>query len=545
MIDPGPLLLPYRKPTDAAQQKPRVGIVLGGPQPPAWTATLLAWLRSVRWLDVRPYLLSKESHPAAPSWLAERLYARCRKKFDPFRAVDLAEGDRASGLPGDGGETESLSFPARHMLEAEGLDLLVWLPETARPAGSCDGLARYGALSVQLGEPSVEPPYWSEVLRGESVSTATLWWHESSFERSRRLRLAELSTVRSVTFIQNAKESLTAVCRMIAGTAAELAADPQAWLARGRQIPEQAMPPAARRAYPSNVATARFLARQAVRSANVRMEERGRTMRWFTALRRQPALHYANLGRFSAEGLEEILIPAGSQMADPFVVEADGATWLFFEEVPAGSDKGRLSCMEIGAGAGNSSKPFVVMERNHHLSYPCVVRHGGDFFLIPESARGRSVQLFRATRFPVEWRMAPTLLEGLAATDTTPYFDGERWYFFTTTTQPFLETFLFVSERLDGPWRLHPASAISSSVRSCRSAGHLFRQGGRLLRPVQDCSVRYGYAMTVNEVTRLTQTEFEERGVDRILPNWSRGLLATHTLNSAGGIEVVDGLRYQ
>ena len=533
MIDSGPLLVAYRRPKEPERKDFTVGVVLGSRRPPRWTATLLEWMRSVPWLDVRPFVPA-ERETAAPPWLAARLYAKSQEEFDPFREIGPGED---SGI--------TVAADAAQGWAEDGWNLLVWLSEEERPDTPCAEMARYGVLSVQLGEGSVEPPYWGEAMRGDTVSTATLWWHESSFSRGRRLRVAEVKTEMGLKFTVNARECLTAVCRMIAGEAADLAADTGRWLARSRGIREEDVPSPARRAWPSNRAAVSFLLRQAGRSALNRLQGRGRPMRWFTSLRRRPGAHYAALGRFDREGFEEVPIPRGSEMADPFVVEAAGKTWLFYEEVPAGARRGRLSCLEIGTERGQFSQPFVVMQQDYHLSYPCVFEHGGEYFMIPESAGGRTVQLYRARRFPEEWVKEGTLLEGVEVTDTTPFFDGERWYFFTTTRQPFLETFLFVSDRLDGAWRLHPASPVSSSVRSCRSAGRLFRQGGRLLRPTQDCSVRYGYAMTINEVTRLTACEFEERAVDRILPDWSSGLLGTHTLNSSGGIEVIDGLRYQ
>jgi hypothetical protein len=50
--------------------------------------------------------------------------------------------------------------------------------------------------------------------------------------------------------------------------------------------------------------------------------------------------------------------------------------------------------------------------------------------------------------------------------------------------------------------------------------------------------------MTLNEITRLTTTEFEERPFSYIGPQWRRGLLGTHTINSIGPLEVIDGLRF-
>jgi hypothetical protein len=109
---------------------------------------------------------------------------------------------------------------------------------------------------------------------------------------------------------------------------------------------------------------------------------------------------------------------------------------------------------------------------------------------LPETSAAGTVELYRATRFPFEFKPATILMDGVPLVDTTPFLLEGIWYFFTTTTQPFMETFLFWSETLDGRWRMHPRSPISSSVFSCRSAGHLFYSKGRLLRPTQDCSVR-------------------------------------------------------
>jgi hypothetical protein len=106
-----------------------------------------------------------------------------------------------------------------------------------------------------------------------------------------------------------------------------------------------------------------------------------------------------------------------------------------------------------------------------------------------------------------------------------------------------METLLFSAERLEGPWNLHPKNPISTSVSSCRSAGQLFWKEGRLYRPTQDCSVRYGYAIAVYEVTRLTKDEFEERPVGRVTPSWSPGLLGNHTWNESSRFQAVDELR--
>jgi hypothetical protein len=248
-------------------------------------------------------------------------------------------------------------------------------------------------------------------------------------------------------------------------------------------------------------------------------------------------------------GFKEIPMPKGVDfMADPFPWEDGGKQYLLFEEFPAGHSHGRNSFVELRPD-GSCSELAIILEKPYNVSYPCIVRSGGDLFMVPETAEAKRVDLYRFRRFPAEVELVSTPLEGAALVDTTPIFVDGRWYFFTTTVVPFhekayMETVLFSGTRLEGPWELHPCNPVSTSVRSSRSAGHLFWRDGRLFRPTQDCSVRYGYAIAINEVTKLTPDEFEERPAGYIPPSWMPALLGTHTWNENSAFQVIDGIRY-
>jgi hypothetical protein len=54
--------------------------------------------------------------------------------------------------------------------------------------------------------------------------------------------------------------------------------------------------------------------------------------------------------------------------------------------------------------------------------------------------------------------------------------------------------------------------------------------------------VRYGWATVINEVERMTTSEYREREVARIEPTWRDDIVATHTLNHAGALTVMDCL---
>lgn len=272
------------------------------------------------------------------------------------------------------------------------------------------------------------------------------------------------------------------------------------------------------------------------RSLYLRLPGTGGAHRWSIAL------HANAPAALPASGWKWTSGFAGHEAADPFLAADQGRLWLFYEDILPPSGHGRLAVMPAFK---DGEAPVVILEKPYHLSYPCVFEHGGQWWMIPESCANATVDLYRARRFPYEWDLVKTLMQGPRLVDTTPFFHEGSWYFFTTEALAgrAYVSLLFVAAALDAPWRLHPASPLTGDAAMARGAGPILRRNGRLIRPVQNCLVRYGYSMTLREIVRLSPTEFEERTVEEILPSWRPGLFGTHTFSPAGAALAVDGLR--
>jgi hypothetical protein len=102
---------------------------------------------------------------------------------------------------------------------------------------------------------------------------------------------------------------------------------------------------------------------------------------------------------------------------------------------------------------------------------------------------------------------------------------------------------LFTADALTGEWRLHPASPVCGDVRMSRSAGPFIRRGNQLIRPTQDCSRWYGYAMRFSEVTRLSENEYADRLIAEFKPVEFGRFGGVHAYDRSGKLEVIDGFK--
>ncbi|HEY6346327.1 MAG TPA: hypothetical protein VIY49_32970 [Bryobacteraceae bacterium] len=304
-------------------------------------------------------------------------------------------------------------------------------------------------------------------------------------------------------------------------------------IARPADPPSKILPPNRK---PDAAARNWFRLKKLIRSLYLCIPGTNPTGRW------NIALHPRAAGAIPRSGWKWTSGFPGHQAADPFLVSYENRLWLFYEDMLPKTGHGRLAVMpalEQGAEAS------VILEKPYHLSYPCVFEHGGDWWMVPESAGNKTVDLYRARRFPYEWEDAKTLIQGPQLKDTTPFLHEGRWYFFTTALLPgrALVSLLFTAEALDAPWRLHPASPLTGDASWARSAGPISQWKGRLVRPVQDCLVKYGYSIKLREILELSPTDLEERPMEEILPSWQPGIRATHTFCPAGGALALDARR--
>jgi hypothetical protein len=186
------------------------------------------------------------------------------------------------------------------------------------------------------------------------------------------------------------------------------------------------------------------------------------------------------------------------------------------------------------------------LSKDYHMSYPFVFKSNDKYFMVPETAENRTIEIYECVNFPYEWKHVMNLMENVIAVDTTLFFFDEQWWLFTGMAEnegafPEVELFLFYSnELLTTDWTPHLLNPIVSDVKKARPAGKIIADKGKIYRPSQDCSIRYGWGFNLNEILHLSETEYLEKDVIAVRPNWDRKIESVHTFSQTGSLTVID-----
>jgi hypothetical protein len=197
-------------------------------------------------------------------------------------------------------------------------------------------------------------------------------------------------------------------------------------------------------------------------------------------------------------------------VADPFMIQANDAWFMFFEVMNAETRKGEIGLATSRDGL-NWEYQQIVLSAPFHLSYPYVFCHGGEYFMIPESYEANSMRLYRADPFPLKWSYVRTLMDG-PWVDSSIFFFDRHWWIFSNPVAPAHQVLeLFYASDLGGSWTRHPKSPlITGNNRIARSAGRVIASGNMPIRFTQECFPSYGTRVRAFEITRLTTSEYGE-----------------------------------
>lgn len=229
--------------------------------------------------------------------------------------------------------------------------------------------------------------------------------------------------------------------------------------------------------------------------------------------------------------------------ADPFILKVtDDEIVVFVEECPIENPKGIICELVIDRKTMCLKERYVLLEKDTHLSYPAIIRHEGKVYVYPENGASDILNIYEYNEAKHSL-INPVCILREAVADATIINQGDV-FFMTATKFPESQKrlFLYKSFSLLGPYKQVGHIPVQESISCSRNGGDYFYAYGRLYRVAQNCSVRYGGALSIMNVDSIERyDEINEFGV---YPEPGRYSLGLHSLNFKEGVCVVDSLGY-
>ena len=243
-------------------------------------------------------------------------------------------------------------------------------------------------------------------------------------------------------------------------------------------------------------------------------------------------------------------------IADPFGLQRADGIHVFVEAFDYRTKHAVIERHELASDLSWRGKT-TVLARPFHLSYPFIIAHGGDTFMVPESHQANEIALYRAhgssgmggTHGSLDhWVRETALLADVPGAEPSLIQYQDRWWMFYTVVGPHArdqrELHVAYADALTGPWQRHALNPVLTDRTGARPGGTPYLgDDGAVVLPVQDCSEAYGGAIRL-----LRFTELDERRV--VFEHTSARLTGAlvsdvyqagfHTLSACGNLSLID-----
>jgi Formyl transferase len=237
---------------------------------------------------------------------------------------------------------------------------------------------------------------------------------------------------------------------------------------------------------------------------------------------------------------------AGSSrdLAEPFVFGKDGQNICFLKEADSSHGKSRIVAYELCPDS--SRRLGVAIEESFDLAFPFVFEHDGEILMCPETSEAGDIRIYRCVEFPLRWKLAKILMNNVSAAGTMLFERQAKWWMLTNI-DPIAAgdhtselSIFYADSPLSENWLPHRLNPIIVDASWARNAG-LFMDGIGAFRVAQrQASDPHGKILSINEIINLTESQYEEKTVSLVTPDFMPSVRGTHHMHSDGKVTVFD-----
>ena len=233
-----------------------------------------------------------------------------------------------------------------------------------------------------------------------------------------------------------------------------------------------------------------------------------------------------------------IKAPKDRWFADPFILDVtDTVIIVLVEEFSYRINRGRLAKLIIDKETFQLKSMKIVLDLNTHLSFPAILRDGTDIYIDPENSASGSSMLYKYNSEDDSVSVIKQL-SNQPLTDAIITKIDDSSYIFTTEIPTQNGNKLSIYTALDDMESYKLIQNITLFDNTARSAGDIFVDNGKIVRPAQNCNGGYGVGLVFQEIIKDSKGDFVLKELFRRKP--IKNYIGMHTYNQYKGCYVVD-----
>nr|WP_303776918.1 hypothetical protein [Bacteroides intestinalis] len=233
-----------------------------------------------------------------------------------------------------------------------------------------------------------------------------------------------------------------------------------------------------------------------------------------------------------------IKAPKDRWFADPFILDVtDTVIIVLVEEFSYRINRGRLAKLIIDKETFQLKSMKIVLDLNTHLSFPAILRDGTDIYIYPENSASGSSMLYKYNSEDDSVSVIRQL-SNQPLTDAIITKIDDNFYIFTTEIPTQNGNKLSIYSALDDMESYKLIQNIILFDNTARSAGDIFVDNGRIVRPAQNCNGGYGVGLVFQEIIKDSKGDFVLKELFRRKP--IKNYIGMHTYNQYKGCYIVD-----
>ena len=225
----------------------------------------------------------------------------------------------------------------------------------------------------------------------------------------------------------------------------------------------------------------------------------------------------------------------------------DGKDYCFAEEYSYEKSIGTIVVYEISPN--KISRIGCAINESFHMSFPFLFKFEGGIYMLPETSENNDIRIYKATEFPIKWKLEKVLMKDVFAVDSMIFFHDDLWWLFSninpdngTDACSDLNIF-YASHPFTDSWEMHPSNPLIVDSELARNAGIIF-DNNEIFRVSQKQTFgMYGGEFQINKINVLDTEKYSESLIHSFLPKKIRSSKAAHHLHSKDDITAFDFLK--